>query len=49
MVNQIKDKFQLVGTKIQEFELPNSRGEIVNIRELEDKKNIIIILFRGIS
>ena len=49
MVNQIKDKFQLVGTKIQEFQLPNSRGKIVNIRELEDKKNVIIILFRGIS
>jgi len=49
MVNQIKDKFQLVGSKIQEFELPNSRGEVVNIRELENKKKVIVILFRGIS
>jgi peroxiredoxin len=49
MVNHIKDKFQLVGSKIQEFELPNSRGEVVNIKELENKKNVIIVLFRGIS
>jgi peroxiredoxin len=49
MVNQIKDKFRLVGSKIQEFELPNSRGTTVNIRDLENKKNIIIVLFRGIS
>lgn len=44
----IKDKFQLVGTKIAEFELPNSRGETINIREFENKKNVIIILFRDI-
>ncbi|MFX1338183.1 MAG: hypothetical protein ACFFDK_06220 [Promethearchaeota archaeon] len=49
MVNHIKDKFQLVGSKIQEFELPNSRGEVVNIREFENKKNVIVVLFRGIS
>jgi peroxiredoxin len=49
MVNQIKDKFRLVGSKIQEFELPNSKGNTVNIRDLENKKNIIIVLFRGIS
>jgi len=45
----IKDKFQLVGTKIAEFELPNSRGETTNIREFENKKNVIIILFRDIN
>ena len=49
MVNQIKDKFRLVGSKIQEFELPNSRGNTVNIRDLENKKNTIIVLFRGIN
>ena len=44
----IKDKFKLVGTKIPEFELPNSRGDKVNIREFEDSKNVIIVLFRDI-
>ena len=48
MVFKIKDKFQLVGTKIKEFELPNSRGETLNIRNLENKKNVIIVLFRSI-
>ena len=44
----IKDKFQLVGTKITEFELPNSRGNTVNIRKFENNKNVILILFRDI-
>jgi len=44
----MKDKFQLVGTKIPEYKLPNSRGETVNIRDLENKKNVIIVLFRNI-
>lgn len=43
----MKDKFDLVGTKIQEFSLPNSRDETVNIRDLEGK-NVVIILFRSI-
>ena len=38
----------MVGTKIPAFELPNSRGETVNIRELENKKNVVVILFRDI-
>ncbi|TFF90300.1 MAG: redoxin domain-containing protein [Promethearchaeota archaeon] len=38
----------MVGKKIPEFELPNSRGKTVNIRELENKKNVVIILFRDI-
>jgi len=33
----MKDKFQLVGTKIQEFSLPDSRGGELNIRALEGK------------
>ena len=45
----LKDKFQLVGTKIQEFSLPNSRGETVNIRDFEGKKNVVLILFRDIN
>ena len=44
----MKDKFDLVGTKIREFSLPNSRGETVNIRDLEGNKNVILILFRDI-
>jgi len=45
----MKDKFQLVGTKIQEFSLPNSRGESLNIRDLEGKKKVVVILFRDIN
>ena len=45
----MKDKFELVGTKIQEFTLPNSRGESVNIRDLEGKKKVVVILFRDIN
>jgi len=45
----MKDKFNLVGTKIEEFELPNSRGETINIRDLETKKNVILVLFRDIN
>lgn len=45
----MKDKFNLVGTKIQNFELPNSRGETINIRDLENKKNVILVLFRDIN
>ena len=44
----IKDKFELVGTKIAEFELPNSRGKTVNIREFENEKSVILVLFRDI-
>ena len=44
----IKDKFQLIGTKIPEFALPNSRDETINIRSLENSKNVVIILFRDI-
>jgi peroxiredoxin len=39
----------MVGTKIPEFSLPNSRGESVNIRDFEEKKRIVIILLRGIN
>lgn len=45
----MKDKFNLVGTKIEQFSLPNSRGETINIRDLENKKNVILILFRNIN
>ncbi|NVM18711.1 MAG: hypothetical protein HWN80_13435 [Candidatus Lokiarchaeota archaeon] len=45
----MKDKFQIVGTKIQEFSLPNSRGEELNIRTFEGKKKVVVILFRNIK
>lgn len=45
----MKDKFQLIGTKIQEFSLPNTKGETINIRSFEGKKNVIVILFRSIN
>jgi peroxiredoxin len=44
----MKDKFSLVGTKIQDFSLPNSRGETVSMKNLEGK-NIVLILFRSIN
>ena len=45
----MKDKFKLVGTKIIDFTLPNSRGESTNIREFEGDKNVVIVLFRSKS
>jgi peroxiredoxin len=45
----MKDKFKLVGSKIKEFELPNSRGEKINIKDLENRKNVILVLFRDIN
>jgi peroxiredoxin len=44
----MKDKFQMVGTRIPEFSLPNSRGETINIRDFEGNKNVVVILLRGI-
>ena len=43
----MKDKFHLVGTKIPEFRLPNSRGETKSISDFLGK-NVVIILLRGI-
>jgi peroxiredoxin len=45
----MKDRFQIVGEKIQEFSLPNSRGESLNIRDFEGKKKVVIVLFRDIN
>ncbi|MBD3196986.1 MAG: hypothetical protein GF317_18175 [Candidatus Lokiarchaeota archaeon] len=47
MVNT-KDKFDMVGTKIEEFSLPNSRSDNVNIRDLQGK-NVVVILLRDIN
>ena len=44
----MKDKFELVGTKIQNFSLPNSRGDNISIKDLEGK-NVVLILFRNIN
>ncbi|MFX0037104.1 MAG: hypothetical protein ACFE9I_15850 [Candidatus Hermodarchaeota archaeon] len=45
----MKDKFNLVGTKVKEFSLPNSRGETINIRDFESKRNVVLVLFRNIN
>jgi len=45
--SKMKDKFQLVGTAIPEFSLPNSRGETRNIKDFLGK-SVIVILLRGI-
>lgn len=46
MVFRMKDKFNLVGTKILEFELSNSRGVTKNIRDLQGQ-NVVLVLFRS--
>lgn len=38
----------MVDETIQEFSLPNSRGDTVNIRDLKGK-NVVVILFRDIN
>lgn len=43
----MKDKFNMVGTKIPMFSLPNSRGDRLNINEFRGK-NIVIVLLRGL-
>jgi peroxiredoxin len=45
----MKDKFKMVGTKIPQFSLPNSRGETVDIRGFQGNKNVVVVLLRGIS
>lgn len=42
----MKDKFNLVGTKIKEFKLPNSKGETSNIQDFLGQ-NVILVLFRN--
>ncbi|MFX1298749.1 MAG: peroxiredoxin family protein [Promethearchaeota archaeon] len=44
----MKDKFEMVGTKIPEFTLPNTRGDRVNIHSFCQKKNVLILLLRGL-
>jgi hypothetical protein len=46
----MKDKFNMVGKHIdEEFSLPNSRGETVNIKEFLGRKNILISLKKGLA
>ena len=45
----MKDKFEMVGKEIPNFNLPNSRGETVSIRDFAGKKNVVVILLRGIK
>ena len=42
----MKDKFNLVGTKIKQFKLPNSRGETNSIQDFLGQ-SVVIILFRS--
>ena len=48
LLMEMKDKFDVVGTKIQDFSLPNSRGETVGMQDLVGK-NIVLVLFRNLS
>ena len=44
----MKDKFQMVGTKINEFSLPNNFGDTIPIRSYLGKSNVVVILLRDI-
>jgi peroxiredoxin len=39
----------MIGTKIPEFSLPNSREETVNIKDFQGKKNVVVVLLRGLA
>lgn len=43
----MKDIYDWVGKPIPEFTLQNTRGDRVNIRDFQGKKNVIIVLIRG--
>lgn len=43
----MKDKYNITGTKILDFELPNSKNEKVSIAGLQGKKNVVIVLLRS--
>jgi peroxiredoxin len=45
----MKDKFEMVGKEIPDFSLPNSRGETVSIKNFAGKKNVVVVLLRGIK
>ncbi|WP_287587376.1 hypothetical protein [Candidatus Borrarchaeum sp.] len=45
----MKDKFEMVGKEIEEFSLPNSREENVNIKDFIEKNNVIVALLRSIN
>jgi peroxiredoxin len=46
-MNSMKDKYNMVGKKIQEFTLPNSGGDQKNIRDFQGKY-VLLILLRSI-
>jgi len=46
---KMKDKFEMVGKAIEEFSLPNSRGETITIKEFLGRKNILISLRRDLD
>jgi peroxiredoxin len=45
----MKDKFEFVGKKINNFSLPNSRGETISIGDFKGTKIVLIVLFRSIK
>ncbi len=47
--NNMKDKFEMIGKEIPNFSLPNSRSEIVSIKDFAGKKNVVVVLLRGIK
>jgi len=44
----MKDIYNWVGKKVPDFELQNTWGDRVNIRNYEGKSNVIIVLIRGL-
>jgi peroxiredoxin Q/BCP len=47
-VKVVKDIYNWVGQKIPEFTLENTRGEWTNIKDFQNKKNVVILLIRGL-
>jgi peroxiredoxin len=45
----MKDKFQMVGEKLIDFKLPTSRNKMFSTESLRNKKNMVIVLLRGIK
>lgn len=43
----MKDKFNMVGTRIDDFELPNSHGDLESIAKYRGEKRVVIVLLRS--
>ncbi len=47
VVDMMKDKFNMVGKPIEDFDLPGTKNNRQSIASLAGKKNVVIVLLRG--